>query len=210
MTDEDLLEIMAGLTGQNKEDIKNLVDIHKRSAISRIFSKTKPFWIKNSGVLSISSGDKTVDLRDSFPDIWQLRYLYNSVGRLDFVPDEEFRNQFGLNNSANGKPDRYTTLSNYEIELYPVADSAVTLYAAYFYKPSLQTISSLPEEWQFVAQDYIQAMLLPKTYDLTVFLDGLKDLINMARPTIEQDFEFESNDSQLIVNNSAFNLSRSK
>jgi hypothetical protein len=210
MVDKDLLDIMAELTGMAAESIEQMVNIHKRSAISRIYAKTKPFWIKSSGEISLVADQKVVDLKDVFPDIWQLRFLYTTAGRLDFLPEEQFRNFYGRNTAYRGSPGQYTTLSNYEIEIRPVSTSPTIIYANYFFKPDMGTITSLPDEWQFVVQDYIMAMMLPKNYTMAAFLDGLNDVKNLARPSIEADVEFEQDYLQGAINVSVAGLSRSK
>jgi hypothetical protein len=210
MTDQDLLDIMAELTGESATIIEQKVNIHKRSAISRIYAKTKPFWIKSSGQIDLTANQKVIDLKDVFPDIWQLRFLYTTAGRLDYLPEEQFRNFYGRNTAYSGLPGQFTTLSNYEVEIRPVSPSPATIYANYFFKPDMGTITSLPDEWQFVVLDYVMAMMLPKTYTMGAFLDGLNDVKNLARPSIEADVEFEQDYLQGAINVSVAGLSRSK
>lgn len=210
MTDTELLTIVAELMGVNSSIIKQKFDIHRHSAISRIYAKTKPFWIKTSGQIALTAtSDKVIDLKAWFPDIWQLRFLYTEDGRLDYKPEEIFRQNYSTNPADVGGLSVYTTLGNYEIELYPPPNETKILYANYFYKPSFDTISSIPDEWHYAIQDYILAMMLPKQYTLELFLDGLKDIKEMARPSIEQDFEFEQSAMQAVINSAQVSLSRS-
>ena len=210
MTDQDLLDIISELMGVTSAEIEGKVNIHKRSAISRIYARTKPYWVRSAASISLSANAKTVDLRTHIPDIWQLRFLYTTQGRLDWISEEIFRAKYARNTGDSGVPQKYTTLDNYNIELWPIVNSAMTLYANVYFRPDFNSIASLPEEWQFVAQDYVQAMMMPKQFPIQLFIDGLNDLKAMVRPAIEEDFEFEQSAIQLAVNQqqSSFNRSR--
>ena len=190
MSDQELLETVAELLGLPVEDIVDKVDTHKRSAISRVYAKTRPYWLRNGKALVLSAGDKVINLQAKFSDFWQLRFFYTADGTpVTYEPEELFRAAHGSNAGDNGNVSEYTTPSQYEVEFYPPSIGE-TIYTSFWMRPALGTIADIPEEWHYVIQDYIMAMMKPGSYPMSLFIDGLKDIGSMARPSVEESTEW--------------------
>lgn len=199
MTDKDQLEQIASLLKVTSEQIDAKVRVHRRGAISKLYARTKPFWIKARADLSLSENDYLINLRNEFPDIWQLRYLKTGVdqgaARLEFMSEGRFMKQYP-DDTATGVPRICIPLDANYIQLYPRLNADMTLYASYYWQPALNTIDGIPEIWQDHITDYIVAMLWPDTTQKVTLLQlwskGLDDAAAMAKPIVEDDIDIES------------------
>lgn len=195
MTDKEQLEEIATILGVNELEIGPRVREHRRQGISKLFARTKPFWIKSRAELDLSVGDYLINLKANFPDLWQLRHIRSTSGKLEIMSEGRFRAQFA-DDSVTGKPTIAIPLDADNLQLYPRADTSLTLFASYFFSPSRETIDSVHAEWQFVITDYIVAMLWPdlnqKVVMLQFFQKGLDDIRAMAKPLVEDDIDIES------------------
>jgi hypothetical protein len=196
ITDDELLTEIAKIVGVTKEKIKSEVNYHKANGIAKLFAKTKPFWIKSRGELDLSAGDYLINLKEYFPDIWQLRHIRSEYGRLQIMSEGRFIKQFE-DDTVTGTPNICIPLDADYIQLYPRLDADLTHYASYFYSPDRTTITSVKEEWQFVVRDYVLAMMTPDKEQMVALLGyfqkGLESVMVMAKPITDDSIDIESN-----------------
>lgn len=202
MTDNEQLDQIAKMLGVNELEIKPRVISYRRDGIAKLFARTKPFWIKSRAELDLDTGDYIINLKEYFPDMWQLRHVRSGGGKLDVMSEGRFRAQFA-DDSLAGTPSIVVPLDFYTVQFYKRASTSMTLYVSYYFSPSHETISEVPDEWQFVITDYIVAMLWPdpqqKIIMLRFFQKGLDDVVAMAKPLVDDDIDIEPNPLSAFV-----------
>jgi hypothetical protein len=208
MTDQQLVEFVAAQTGLNPSKIDLVVAQHRFVAMSAIFSATLPYWLKTDGTVSLVANDYLIDLKSNFGDFWKLKSI-NIVGcrPMACYSDTRFRTEFP-DSTLTGQPFAYMVKTRNSIQVFYRCDGAYTAEVSYYYKPSFDSISDLPDEWHYVVLAYCLAMMLPEKFDIQNFYRGLTQIGNNAALTLEDDSEFIPQEIESIIPQTMNGLSR--
>jgi len=197
MTDPELLETVASILGKTKTLIEKQVELYKKNGMMYIYGKTMFFWIREQETISLTAGDYLIDVRDEFDDFMRIRFMWTSNGPLKSIPEDRFRRNYP-DDTGTGEPNKYFFVSPFVFQVHPRADDSYTLNCSYYYKPRFDSIRDIPEEWHHVILNYILMMFNIDKYG-SVFYDSLKSLVDNAKPTVEEDFEFLPEDLQAWI-----------
>jgi hypothetical protein len=206
MTDPELLETVASVLGKTKTLIRKQVGLYKKNGMLYIYGKTMFFWIREQETISLTSGDYLIDVRDKFDDFMRVRFMWTSNGLLESVPEDRFRRNFP-DDTGTGEPNKYMFVSPHVFQLHPRSSGSFTLNCSYYYKPRFDSIRDMPEEWHHVIMNYILMMFDVDKYG-SIFYDSLRSLVDNAKPSVEEDFEFLPEDLQAEIPNQQDTLKR--
>lgn len=192
MTDAQFNGSIANVLNMDIDLIKSEVELHRKAGVGKLYARTKPYWIKSRAELSLSTGDYLIDIKDEFSDLWQIRHIRSTEGKLQPMAEGKFREDYP-NDSITGVPTIYVPLDFNFVQFYPRTDTDRTLYVSYFWSPNLDTITQVPDEWQHVVQDYVLAMMWQEADQRAKMLGlwerGLQDVAAMAKPITEDDID---------------------
>lgn len=204
MTDKQFNQSIAKVLGVNVDLIKSDIEVHRKSGIGKLYARTKPFWIKSRVELALSTTDYLIDIKQEFPDLWQIRHIRSSEGKLQPMAEGKFREDYP-DDSIPGVPSIYVPLDFNFVQFYPRTDTDRTLFISYFWTPSHDTITEIPDQWQHVVQDYVLAMMWPdpdkKVTMLGYFERGLQDVAAMAKPITEDDIDILPDPLAVVIYN---------
>jgi hypothetical protein len=212
MTDTELLDTVSGIVGVSTSTagFKPKVELLVKNGLRYLYGKTRPYWIKISDTIALVNGDYIVDLADKFDDYMTLNFMY-ITGYEPLTPKTElmFRVEYP-DDTVTGVPHTYTPLGENKFQLYPRVESVCTLNVKYQYRPSFDTITIIPEEWRHVILHYVLMMYsaeMAKTYG-SIFFDSLKDIITMAKQSVEDDYDIIPDAIQNTIPATVGNLTR--
>lgn len=156
MTDEELLDSIASnpIVNQRKEEIRVLVDRLKSTGLKTIHRKVRGYWTKTNSNFTLSSTEHTVDLIDSFSDIYQVKFFWTTDGLIKIVNERWFRKHYP-DPELTGTPEMAAWLHENTFRFHPIADEDKTIYLSYYYLPSYTSIDELPERFHDVIEYFI-------------------------------------------------------
>lgn len=205
MTDKQFNQSIAKTLKIDLDLIKSDIEVHRKSGIGKLYARTKPYWVKSKPEdteLPLSTGDYLIDVKSEFPDLWQIRHIRSTEGKLEPMAEGKFRTDYP-DDSKPGVPTIYVPLDFNTIQLYPRTDTDRSIFISYFWMPNQDTITEIPDQWQHVVQDYVLAMMWPdpdkKPTMLRFFEHGLKDVAAMAKPITEDDIDIIPNPLSVFI-----------
>lgn len=204
MIDDQFNQSIAKILKMDLDLIKSDIEVHRKSGIGKLYARTKPYWIKSRVELPLSTGDYLIDVKSEFPDLWQIRHIRSSEGKLEPMAEGKFREDYP-DDSLPGVPTIYVPLDFNFVQFYPRSDTDRTLFISYFWIPSYDTITEIPDAWQHVVQDYVLAMMWPdpdqRIKMLGFFERGLQDIAAMAKPITEDDIDIQQDPLAVVIYN---------
>jgi hypothetical protein len=203
MTDQELIDNVGLILKVSSANIMAQVNFHKTQAIAKLYAKTKPFWIRVRKSLSLAIGDYLINMRDQFSDYWQLRHAkISGYEPMDIMSEGKFDSTYP-DDSTVGHPTIVVPLDDFQVQFYPRASTAVDVTISYFYRPNMNSLSDIPEEWHFVIQDYVLAMIWPDTTQkmtmLKFFYDGLADIGANAKSFADDAIDLEPDPANAVI-----------
>ena len=204
MIDNQFNQSIAKVLGMDVDLIKSDIEVHRKSGIGKLYARTKPYWVKSRVELALSTGDYLIDIKSEFPDLWQIRHIRSTEGKLQPMAEGKFREDYP-DDSLTGAPTIYVPLDFNNVQFYPRSDTNRTLFISYFWIPSHDTITEIPDAWQHVVQDYVLAMMWPEPDKrptmLRYFELGLQDVAAMAKPITEDDIDIQQDPLAVVIYN---------
>lgn len=190
MTNTELREMINTLRGKvvSEKKITALLQI----GLGDLYSLVPGFWTKTSESFTLaSSGTDSylVNLKTKFSDFKSLRFLWTSDGTINYIGEKRFRIEVpdpSLNTS--GRPTQYFFREKNLIELWPRNSTSRTIYLSYRYRPALDDIEVVPEDWHFVVFYYIMGLFEGKNNNFykNKYADGLERMRNFAKESEEE------------------------
>lgn len=205
MTNDELVQAVATLRREVASNIQKKVTTLLEVGLADLYSLVPGFWTKQNESFTLgASGTNAylVNLKTEFEDFWSLRFLWTADGPINPIKEKKFRIRTSdPASAAAGVPDRYFFREKNIIELYPRNSESRTIGISYRYKPALDNIEVVPEEWRFVPFYYIMGLMEgeEETYFKAKYERGLIRMQNFAKESEEDHAEIISDGQDDVI-----------
>lgn len=190
MTNTELREMINTLRGKvvSEKKITALLQI----GLGDLYSLVPGFWTKTSESFTLAASGTDaylVNLKTEFADFKSLRFLWTSDGTIDPIGEKRFRLEVpDPSLDTSGRPTRYFFREKNVIELWPRNNASRTVNLSYRYRPALDDIEVVPEDWHFVVFYFIMGLFEGEDNNFykNKYADGLVRMQNFAKESEEE------------------------
>lgn len=160
MTNAEFREMISTLRGKvvSEKKITALLQV----GLGDLYSLVPGFWTKTNASFTLgTSGTDAylVNLKTEFPNFKALRMLWTTDGIIRPISEKRFRIKHpDPSLDTTGIPRRYFFREKNIVELHPHNSASRTVSISYRYKPALDDIEVVPDDWQFVVLYYFMGL----------------------------------------------------
>ena len=219
MTNETLLKSVATnqIVDKTEDEIREKFNHSLGLVLRTMHRKVKGHWRKENDSFSLAADTTTaVNMTTNFPDVYQVKYFWTTEGRIDIKPERWFRNTYP-NPDDKGTPVYAIWLTGQNYLFYPYTESAITIYASYWFIPDCTNIESFPESLHDVVEYGVlshfednptQANSFTRGKYTVLFENSLKEMGDETNPTDDWEPELIYAEGQVNINDVQDGLER--